>query len=627
MTCTRGCLVPNSMWDASLETRSEKQKVNPAGVWQQLDSVMTCLTSSKGNLCMELELVKSSQITSSNQLVAEETEKRVKKRARKTNPGRRMLGGRIYDSEMGETCHWCRQKTLELHVKCSKPTCRVKFCGSCLRNRHGEEIREETEEGVLWVCPVCRGGCGPGCSRCCNCGPCRIKRKMKPTGLVLYRVRQDGFSNVHDWLIFQKLGGTPEAIAKRKEGRGWTKAGGLLLQLEGGGDEGRNAAAEERESIGCQALALAVQAGGSGVQQVEDDMAEENSGQVAGAKRRGGLRVERQKKRKRKHAEELAGMCPAAAKRGRRCPNYDGSSSEGEWQEGSDDAEEGDEWDELAGKDSRDEDEDEGGGGGAGGRDGEEEEAKEGPLSLRTKRAQQQSGGNARRRRAAPEQNPGVAANAKVKIEVMDLPAGTGSWELRKCQQVGGGGTAGSPLGAAKRPRRNTDAEPDCCRGHGDARRTIPEEEQEQPRVPAGDKPKMASTQPKEAAAADPAPPLPPGKLPPGVGRDEGYGALLAQELQRAYDARELARLRFEFRKRNKQDRHRETRQGGLLVPTDVDAKSYADSFPGMYVAVAAAVTFPGGEVGEGKRRRRGRVRGRGEREGLEFVKLAVLNL
>jgi hypothetical protein len=83
------------------------------------------------------------------------------KKPRNRNPGRRVQGGRLYDSVLGQTCHWCRQKTVELHVKCRD--CTIRFCGPCLLNRNGERIREELCEGVHWVCPKCRGGCGPGC--------------------------------------------------------------------------------------------------------------------------------------------------------------------------------------------------------------------------------------------------------------------------------------------------------------------------------------------------------------------------------------------------------------------------------------------------------------------------------
>lgn len=80
---------------------------------------------------------------------------------RNSNPGRRIQGGRIYDSAFGLTCHWCRQKTVEPHVKCRE--CSIHYCGSCLMNRNGENIREELCEGVRWLCPKCRNGCGLGC--------------------------------------------------------------------------------------------------------------------------------------------------------------------------------------------------------------------------------------------------------------------------------------------------------------------------------------------------------------------------------------------------------------------------------------------------------------------------------
>lgn len=44
----------------------------------------------------------------------------------------------------------------------------------CLKNRHGEDAEEAAVSGA-WVCPPCRGSCGPGCVTCCNCGPCRKK--------------------------------------------------------------------------------------------------------------------------------------------------------------------------------------------------------------------------------------------------------------------------------------------------------------------------------------------------------------------------------------------------------------------------------------------------------------------
>lgn len=94
----------------------------------------------------------------------------VKKRNMK--PGRRICHGRIYDSELGYTCHWCRQKTVESHVFCCK--CSIKFCGRCLSNRNGEDIHQEMLDNVMWVCPKCRGGCGPGCRNWCVLLSCLV---------------------------------------------------------------------------------------------------------------------------------------------------------------------------------------------------------------------------------------------------------------------------------------------------------------------------------------------------------------------------------------------------------------------------------------------------------------------
>ena len=107
----------------------------------------------------------------------------------------RTQGGRVYDSAIGVTCHWCRQKTVEAKVSCTHPGCGnrslpVSFCRMCLRNRHGEDVvvracnklrccfavratctllnlcspsflvlfpEQAAEESGAWVCPRCRG--------------------------------------------------------------------------------------------------------------------------------------------------------------------------------------------------------------------------------------------------------------------------------------------------------------------------------------------------------------------------------------------------------------------------------------------------------------------------------------
>ncbi|PRW60483.1 cell division cycle-associated 7 [Chlorella sorokiniana] len=137
-----------------------------------------------------------------------------------------MMGGRVYDSKYGVTCHWCRQKTLEEHVTCTHPDCGggkrlpVSFCKLCLKNRHGEDIFQAEASGS-WVCPRCRGSCGDGCTVCCNCGPCRKAAGLSATGQLINEARRQGFDNVHDFLVHRSTGETPEEVAARKQAAAW----------------------------------------------------------------------------------------------------------------------------------------------------------------------------------------------------------------------------------------------------------------------------------------------------------------------------------------------------------------------------------------------------------------------
>lgn len=137
------------------------------------------------------------------------------------------VGGRVYDSELGVTCHWCRQKTVETHVTCVGEACAgarlpVAFCRMCLSNRHGEDIDEAVASGC-WMCPRCRGSCGEGCVTCCNCGPCRKKAGLAPTHQIIGLARSHGFDNVHDYLVHQNTGESREEIAARKLEFPWGK--------------------------------------------------------------------------------------------------------------------------------------------------------------------------------------------------------------------------------------------------------------------------------------------------------------------------------------------------------------------------------------------------------------------
>ena len=150
-----------------------------------------------------------------------------KKRRDPKAPRRVNVGGRVYDSRLGVTCHWCRQKTHEAHATCTSPSCAlpgsrlaVSFCGQCLKNRNGEDVFAARESG-RWVCPRCRGSYGPGCALCCNCGPCRVAAGLKPTEPGIASAFAAGFGNVHDFLVGRETGEGREAVARRKLGFRW----------------------------------------------------------------------------------------------------------------------------------------------------------------------------------------------------------------------------------------------------------------------------------------------------------------------------------------------------------------------------------------------------------------------
>lgn len=51
----------------------------------------------------------------------------------------------------GSTCHQCRQKTVDTKTCCRSEDCRGiqgQFCGPCLRNRYGEDVRKALRDPV-----------------------------------------------------------------------------------------------------------------------------------------------------------------------------------------------------------------------------------------------------------------------------------------------------------------------------------------------------------------------------------------------------------------------------------------------------------------------------------------------
>ncbi|CAI8041061.1 Cell division cycle-associated 7-like protein [Geodia barretti] len=101
---------------------------------------------------------------------------------------------KVYDRINGTTCHQCRQKTTDTKTVCHNRNCRGvrgQFCGPCLLNRYGEDIREALVQDT-WVCPPCR--------RVCNCSFCLPKRGKPPTGIMIHEARDAGFDSVLEYL-------------------------------------------------------------------------------------------------------------------------------------------------------------------------------------------------------------------------------------------------------------------------------------------------------------------------------------------------------------------------------------------------------------------------------------------
>ncbi|XP_033831422.1 cell division cycle-associated 7-like protein [Periophthalmus magnuspinnatus] len=101
---------------------------------------------------------------------------------------------KIWDKENGSSCHQCRQKTLDTKSVCRSGFCtgvKGQFCGPCLNNRYGEDVRTALLDPT-WSCPICRG--------MCNCSLCRKKEGRCATGILVQQARFNGHGNVHEYL-------------------------------------------------------------------------------------------------------------------------------------------------------------------------------------------------------------------------------------------------------------------------------------------------------------------------------------------------------------------------------------------------------------------------------------------
>lgn len=101
---------------------------------------------------------------------------------------------KIYDKILGNTCHQCRQKTIDTKTVCRNQSCggvRGQFCGPCLRNRYGEDVRSALLDPD-WMCPPCRG--------ICNCSYCRRRDGHCATGILIHLAKFYGYNNVKEYL-------------------------------------------------------------------------------------------------------------------------------------------------------------------------------------------------------------------------------------------------------------------------------------------------------------------------------------------------------------------------------------------------------------------------------------------
>lgn len=126
----------------------------------------------------------------------------------------KMQGKKNYNTSIGTTCHQCRQKTIDTKTICRSGECvgvRGQFCGSCLRNRYGEDAKEALMD-PNWKCPPCRNFC--------NCSICRNRSGKGATGILIHLAMSHGFDNVADYIASVQArtkGGKKKKKAKSSE--------------------------------------------------------------------------------------------------------------------------------------------------------------------------------------------------------------------------------------------------------------------------------------------------------------------------------------------------------------------------------------------------------------------------
>ena len=78
------------------------------------------------------------------------------------------------------------------------------LCGSCLKSRYGQNIREVLMDSK-WQCPPCLD--------ICNCSICLAKNGEKAIPYMTQEALSEGFASVHHWLQSKKY----ESFSNKKD--------------------------------------------------------------------------------------------------------------------------------------------------------------------------------------------------------------------------------------------------------------------------------------------------------------------------------------------------------------------------------------------------------------------------
>ena len=149
-------------------------------------------------------------------------------------------GQKKYNTSIGTTCHQCRQKTTDTKTICRSGECvgvRGQFCGSCLRNRYGEDAREALKD-PHWKCPPCRNFC--------NCSICRNRNGKGATGILIHLAMANGFDNVADYIKSLTEGKRKKKVEKDEDSEDEDNNDGESEEDEENHDEDGNEADEDK---------------------------------------------------------------------------------------------------------------------------------------------------------------------------------------------------------------------------------------------------------------------------------------------------------------------------------------------------------------------------------------------